>query len=229
MIYFKDWEISHDGSILARQYDHLSRVLLVRGTPQGYDWEMRVRKGDWYEVIPLSPMEGDVGCVLTEKHLALWGWYSLQLVGTLRTDGVTVQHSNVISVFVAESLTDGEWPASPGEFIRLESNVREMNGHPPIPGENGFWMLWELDSHSYTESEFPLPEGLDGRDGKDGVNGKDGADGRNGTDGKNGVDGKDGVDGKTPIRGVDYWTEDDVSAMREYIDGRLGVVENGTY
>lgn len=217
MIYFKDWEISHDGSILARQYDHLSRVLLVRGTPQGYDWEMRVRKGDWYEVIPLSPMEGDVGCVLTEKHLALWGWYSLQLVGTLRTDGVTVQHSNVISVFVAESLTDGEWPASPGEFIRLESNVREMNGHPPIPGENGFWMLWELDSHSYKESAFPLPKGLDG------VNGKDGTDGRNGTDGK------DGVDGKTPIRGVDYWTEEDVSAMREYIDGRLGVVENGTY
>ena len=217
MIYFKDWEISHDGSILARQYDHLSRVLLVRGTPQGYDWEMRVRKGDWYEVIPLSPMEGDVGCVLTEKHLALWGWYSLQLVGTLRTDGVTVQHSNVISVFVAESLTDGDWPASPSEFTRLESSVREMNGHPPIPGENGFWMLWELDSHSYKESAFPLPKGLDG------VNGKDGTDGRNGTDGK------DGVDGKTPIRGVDYWTEDDVSAMREYIDGRLGVVENGTY
>lgn len=217
MIYFKDWEISHDGSILARQYDHLSRVLLVRGTPQGYDWEMRIRKGDWYEVIPLSPMEGDVGCVLTEKHLALWGWYSLQLVGTLRTDGVTVQHSNVISVFVAESLTDGDWPASPSEFTRLESNVREMNGHPPIPGENGFWMLWELDSHSYKESAFPLPKGLDG------VNGKDGTDGRNGTDGK------DGVDGKTPIRGVDYWTEDDVSAMREYIDGRLGVVENGTY
>ena len=217
MIYFKDWEISHDGSILARQYDHLSRVLLVRGVPQGYDWEMRIRKGKWYETIPLSPMEGDVGCVLTEKHLALWGWYSLQLVGTLRADGVTVQHSNVISVFVEESLTDGDWPVSPDEFTRLESNVREMNGHPPIPGENGFWMLWELDSHSYKESAFPLPKGLDGKDGKDGVNGKDG------------TDGKDGVDGKTPIRGVDYWTEDDVSAMREYIDGRLGVVENGTY
>ena len=216
MIYFKDWEISHDGSILARQYDHLSRVLLVRGVPQGYDWEMRIRKGKWYETIPLSPMEGDVGCVLTEKHLALWGWYSLQLVGTLRADGVTAQHSNVISVFVEESLTDGDWPVSPSEFTRLESNVREMNGHPPIPGENGFWMLWELDSHSYKESAFPLPKGLDG------VNGKDGTDGRNGTDGK------DGVNGKTPIRGVDYWTEDDVSAMREYIDGRLGVVENGT-
>lgn len=43
------------------------------------------------------------------------------------------------------------------------------------------------------------------------------------------VNGKDGVDGKTPIRGVDYWTEDDVRAMREYIDERLGVIENGTY
>ena len=223
MIYFKDWEISHDGSILARQYDHLSRVLLVRGAPQDYDWEVRIRKGKWYETIPLSPMEGDVGCVLTEKHLALWGWYSLQLVGTLHADGVTVQHSNVISVFVAESLTDGDWPASPSEFTRLESNVREMNGHPPIPGENGFWMLWELDSHSYKESAFPLPKGLDG------VNGKDGADGKDGVNGKDGTDGKDGVDGKTPIRGVDYWTEADESAMREYIDGRLGVVENGTY
>lgn len=43
------------------------------------------------------------------------------------------------------------------------------------------------------------------------------------------INGKDGVDGKTPIRGVDYWTEDDVRAMREYIDERLGVIENGTY
>lgn len=46
---------------------------------------------------------------------------------------------------------------------------------------------------------------------------------------KVGVNGKDGVDGKTPIRGVDYWTEEDVSAMHSYIDERLGEIENGTY
>ena len=44
--------------------------------------------------------------------------------------------------------------------------------------KNGFWMLWELDSHSYKESAFPLPKGLDGKDGKDGINGKDGVDGK---------------------------------------------------
>ena len=49
-------------------------------------------------------------------------------------------------------------------------------------------------------------------------------------DAKNvGANGKDGVDGKTPIRGVDYWTEEDVSAMHSYIDERLGEIENGTY
>ena len=46
---------------------------------------------------------------------------------------------------------------------------------------------------------------------------------------KVGANGKDGVDGKTPIRGVDYWTKDDVSAMHSYIDERLGEIENGTY
>lgn len=200
MIFFKDWELSHDGSVLARQYDHLSRVLRVLGVPEGYDWRMMVRLGERYETIPLTPMEGGVGSVLTEKQLALAGWYAMQLVGTLRSDGVTVRHTNVLTVLVPESLSGcGNWPASPGEFRRLEANVRELNSHPPIPGGNGCWMVWELESHSYVQSDFPLPEGLDGKDGR------------------------------TPARGVDYWTEEDVQAMRDYIDGQLGVIEHGAY
>lgn len=35
--------------------------------------------------------------------------------------------------------------------------------------------------------------------------------------------------GDTPIRGEDYWTEDDVAEIKAYIDTQLGVVENGTY
>ena len=209
MFFFKDWELSHDGGILARQYDHLSRALLVQGVPEGYDWKMLVRMGDRYEAIPLAPMEDGVGSLLTEGQLALSGWYAMQLAGTLRSDGETVRHTNVISVLVPQSLSGGDWPASPSEFIRLEANVRELNGHPPIPGENGFWMVWELESHSYVQSAFPLPEGLDGRDGKDG---------------RDGVDGKDGVDGRTPVRGVDYWTGEDVQSM---VDAVLAALPNG--
>jgi hypothetical protein len=54
------------------------------------------------------------------------------------------------------------------------------------------------------------PAGPAGADGKDG---KDGADGANGKDGINGKDGANGADGYTPIKGTDYWTEDDKAAM----------------
>ena len=35
--------------------------------------------------------------------------------------------------------------------------------------------------------------------------------------------------GDKPVRGVDYWTEEDVAEMKSYIDSQLGVIENGTY
>lgn len=35
--------------------------------------------------------------------------------------------------------------------------------------------------------------------------------------------------GIRPIRGVDYWTEEDIAHMQGYIDTQLGVIENGTY
>jgi prepilin-type processing-associated H-X9-DG protein len=38
-----------------------------------------------------------------------------------------------------------------------------------------------------------------------------------GIDGKDGVDGKDGADGKTPIKGVDYYTEEDKAEMVEAV------------
>ena len=47
------------------------------------------------------------------------------------------------------------------------------------------------------------------------VTGEDGVDGKDGVNGKDGVDGKDGY---TPIRGVDYWTEEDINEIKNYID-----------
>ena len=37
------------------------------------------------------------------------------------------------------------------------------------------------------------------------------------------------VSGDTPIRGVDYWTPSDIAEIKAYIDGQLGVIEDGTY
>lgn len=241
MILFKNWKIEHIGSTLARQYDNLSHVLLVKDVPEGYDWAMLVESGGHFDKLLLSPMEGGAGVTLTKDMLALEGFYSLQLVGTLQADGVTVRHTNIIQVYIHASLSgDANWPTVPSEFGQVESNILELNAHPPVPGDNGFWLVWDLDKHAYAESEFPLPEmpiGPAGADGKDGttytpavsdgvlswtndgglenpepvdIRGPAGADGK---DGRDGVDGKDGAAGYTPVRGTDYWTAADQQAI----------------
>ena len=48
-----------------------------------------------------------------------------------------------------------------------------------------------------------------------------------------GAEGEPGKDGYTPVKGEDYWTEQDQQAIKTdletYIDNQLGVIENGTY
>ena len=166
MILFQNWNIEYIGGLFARQYDNLSRALEVTGVPEGYDWNMMVQVGENFDILSLSPMEGGVGVVLTANQLSIAGYYKLQLVGTLRSDGVTKRHTNVLQVYVPGSLSgDANWPTVPSEFSQVEANIRELNSHPPIPGDNGYWMIWDLESHGYTESEFPLPEVATGTGG----------------------------------------------------------------
>lgn len=46
----------------------------------------------------------------------------------------------------------------------------------------------------------------------------EGFEGGKGEPGKDGVDGKDGEDGYTPVRGTDYWTEEDKAEIKSYVD-----------
>ena len=72
MIIFKDWKLRYIGDLLARQNDNLSRLLLVEGVPDGYDWVMKVQVqlNGRRDTIPLRKMDGGVGAVLTENQLA---------------------------------------------------------------------------------------------------------------------------------------------------------------
>ena len=31
----------------------------------------------------------------------------------------------------------------------------DLNNHPPVPGNNGYWMIWDTDKCTYVESELP--------------------------------------------------------------------------
>lgn len=158
MIIFKDWTLSGPMEVIARQYDNLSRVLLVTGDlPGGYTWDMLVQVGGAMDIIHLYPMEGGVGAVLTEDQLSQSGYYQMQLRGI---QGAVVRHTNVIQALIPPSLSgSGQWPTVPSEFSQMEARMREIVAHPPIPGNNGCWQLWDPDMGEYAESEFPLPGG----------------------------------------------------------------------
>lgn len=167
MIIFKDWKLRYIGDLLARQNDNLSRLLLVEGVPDGYDWVMKVQVqlNGRRDSIPLRKMDGGVGAVLTENQLAYAGYYSLQLMGTLSSDGVTTRHTNQLRVYIGPSLAGGgDWPEVPSEYTQFEDRLRELNQHPPVPGPNGYWMIWNTEADKYEESDFVLPSGEGGGD-----------------------------------------------------------------
>ena len=65
--------------------------------------------------------------------------------------------TNVVSLRLAKSNT--LWmPDAPEPQPSWLSKIIDLNNHPPIPGDNGYWMLWDTDSGAYVESDLPLPE-----------------------------------------------------------------------
>lgn len=197
MLIFSDWTIKTDGDLIARQYDNLTRDLLVMGDlPEGWAWELLVQAGGSVNVIALAPRWEGVGVTLTAEMLTKAGPYTLQLRGGR---GEEVRHTNVIQVVVPTSLVgDGTWPELPSEFSQAEANIRELNAHPPIPGDNGYWLLWDLEAEDYAESQLPLP---DVSVGPPGPQGEPGPQGPKGDPGPAGPQGEPGPQGETGPQG----------------------------
>ena len=158
MITFNGWNISVCGAPIARQYDNLSRELAVLGDlPEGWKWDMLVECDKQLNIITLAPIEGGVGVTLTEDMLSLPGVYFMQLRGT---QGEVVRHTNIIQTFIPKSLSgDAQWPEVPSEFSQMEARMQELNDHPPYPGTDGNWMIYNPDTGEYEESDIPLPGG----------------------------------------------------------------------
>ena len=72
--------------------------------------------------------------------------------------------TNVVSLRLEKSNTLWEKDAPEPQPSWL-AKVIDLNNHPPIPGENGYWLLWDTDSGVYVESELPLPEVSSGGSG----------------------------------------------------------------
>lgn len=154
---FSQWLISPRQGVVGRQYDNLSHSLVVEGElPSGYTWDMLVEAKGKYNIIPLSATAAGATASLTADQLAFGDtYYAFQLRGT---SGEIIHHTNAVQVYVPDTIVGpGTWPVLPTEFSQAEANIKELNAHPPVPGENGYWMLWDLDTHSYVQSQLVVP------------------------------------------------------------------------
>lgn len=196
MILFDNWTISVIG-LVARQYDNLSRRIDVEGDlPDGYTWQLLVQSGGNADTLLLQPTENGAGVVLTADSLSKSGEYYFQLRGVLEADGVTKRHTNVVSAHIPKSLTGvGNWPEVPTEFYQVEANILELYQHPPVPGSNGYWLVWDSDADEYVESQLALPDVSVGPQGPQGPKGEKGDPGPQGPRGEVGPTGPQGEQG----------------------------------
>lgn len=65
--------------------------------------------------------------------------------------------TNVVALQLEKSNTLWEQDAPEPQPSWL-AKVIDMNNHPPVPGNKGYWLLWDTDKGEYVESDLPLPE-----------------------------------------------------------------------
>lgn len=202
VIHYEDWRLWADpGPAVARQYDNLTRRLEITGDlPEGWDWTLLVQADrEHLDLIALRPMEGGLGVDLTAEMLALSGYYTIQLRGN---QGELVRHTNQVRIFIPSSLSgDANWPELPSEFSQAEADIRALNAHPPIPGDGGYWLVWDLDGEKYVTSSLPLPDVSVGPPGPQGPQGPQGEPGPQGPQGEPGPKGEKGEQGEPGPQG----------------------------
>ena len=181
-------------------------------------------------------------------------------------NGSSIATTNGVSIPIVQGAFDGGEPAvppSPDLYAKLFTKVEELNNHPPVPGSNGYWLVWDADKDEYVESQLALPDvtvgpqgpkgdkgdkgdtgpqgpagprgetgpkgdtgdtgprGPAGPQGEQGIQGEQGPQGPAGPRGETGPKGPAGSDGYTPVRGTDYWTADDIAAIKSYVDDAI--------
>ena len=125
--------------------------------------------------------------------------FDVTLFGTNSSQEVP---TNVVALKLEKSNTLWEQDAPEPQPSWL-AKVIDLNNHPSIPGQNGYWLIWDTNSGAYVESELPLPAVSVGPQGPQGLA---------------------GADGYTPQRGVDYWTAEDQQAI---VDQVLAALPDG--
>lgn len=132
-------------------------------TEAGWDFTLKVfmTKTQQYNQIPMTRDGSIIYVTLTSDMMPVGGRY----VGQFEmTKGSQLMQSDTFEFWVNNSVNlNAVWTPIPTTFLELAENTRIMQLHPPIPGDNGFWLIWNVEDSEYQESTQPLPaQGIPG-------------------------------------------------------------------
>lgn len=158
-------KIQQDNKTLAFEKNNLVDVINVTvDTNESWSYKLDIKypqkccNGEQlYNIIDMT-RTGDVATVeLTAAMLPFSGKYTAQLRGI---NGDKVYHSDTFDMWVKYSIEPGStYDPVPSEFYQIEAKITDLNNHPPTPGNNGYWMIWNPITRKYEESTVSLPEG----------------------------------------------------------------------
>ena len=128
-----------------------------------YLWLQFAFSSDWKDLDKVCYLQkGDVSQPIdvVDNFVEVPEWFTEQdsfdvtLFGKSGTQEVP---TNVVSLRLEKSNTLWEQDAPEPKPSWL-AKVIDLNNHPPVPGNKGYWLLWDTDRGAYVESDLPLPE-----------------------------------------------------------------------
>lgn len=153
---------------LGYQGDNLVDIIQVtvdKDSTWNYKLDMYKGKSKCFDSVLMTREDNICTVQLTNEILSYGGRYIFQLRGYTDTQ---TYHSDIFESWVNASIeyqddckqTDCGCDCKlPTEFYQVEDNVTEINNHPPYPGDNGKWMIWDVNKHEYVESDIEVVGG----------------------------------------------------------------------
>lgn len=146
-------------------------------------------------------------------------WECMTKAGAVRaivegqgTNGEVLKHARMerpFRVLASDAAQDAPATGEPTK-TELMQLAEEAKAAAKTANDTAADVLRRAEAGEFDGAPGPQGErGKNGAKGEPGEPGKDGAPGRDGKDGAPGEKGDPGEPGRTPVRGVDYWTEED--------------------
>lgn len=126
-------------------------------TEEGWEFFLKVEmtKTLQHNIIPIKREGGIIFVTLTADMMPVEGRYIGQFE---MRNGAKVSNTDTFEFWVKNSINLNKvWTPIPTTFSELMNNVLILQQHPPVPGNQGYWMIWNVELEQYEQSENPLP------------------------------------------------------------------------